>query len=241
MSAVAAPAAPSATAAIAPEAPAPLNPHRVDLSADEYFDVLNADGTPTGRTKLRAHVHRDGDWHASVHIWLLHSRTGEILLQLRAAHKDSFPSCWDVSCAGHLSAGESVMAACEAELGEELGLHAPAGVPFTSFCRPLCSLPREVISQGGRFIDREHTHCFLVEGDWDADKLQLQAEEVAGVKWMPVKELLEQLRKGGPQFVSYPDLPAYEQAVFSIILKRSEEIQAATRKQTQPQMQPAAS
>ena len=29
----------------------------------EPFDVITADGKPTGRVKSRAEVHRDGDWH----------------------------------------------------------------------------------------------------------------------------------------------------------------------------------
>src|SRR5688572_13467258 len=30
---------------------------------NEPFDVIHADGTPTGRVKTRAEIHRDGDWH----------------------------------------------------------------------------------------------------------------------------------------------------------------------------------
>jgi hypothetical protein len=37
----------------------------------EHFDVLTPDGTPTGVSKPRSDVHRDGDWHACVHIWVI--------------------------------------------------------------------------------------------------------------------------------------------------------------------------
>ena len=37
---------------------------------DEPFDVITADGKPTGRVKSRAEVHRDGDWHRAIHVWL---------------------------------------------------------------------------------------------------------------------------------------------------------------------------
>jgi len=204
-----------------------VNAHRLDLSAEEYFDVLNADGTPAGRTKLRAHVHRDGDWHACVHIWVMHAQTGEVLLQQRAAHKDSFPSCWDVSCAGHLSAGESVTAACAAELAEELGLRAPAGVPFASWCRFVCTLPREVVSQGGRFIDREHTHCFLVElagPEADTGAMVLQEAEVSAVRWAPLDEVVSAFKAAEQGFVSMPDFDVYDQAVFGKMRERSRQI-----------------
>ena len=38
---------------------------------EEEFDVLDAEGRPTGRVKARSAVHRDGDWHAAVHVWVL--------------------------------------------------------------------------------------------------------------------------------------------------------------------------
>ncbi len=37
---------------------------------DELFDVLDADGRPTGLAKPRGEVHRDGDWHGALHIWV---------------------------------------------------------------------------------------------------------------------------------------------------------------------------
>jgi isopentenyldiphosphate isomerase len=52
-------------------------------------------------------VHRDGDWHRSVHIWVLNSEKGELLMQKRVAFKDSWPSHWDIGCAGHVSAGDT--------------------------------------------------------------------------------------------------------------------------------------
>ena len=68
----------------------------------EYFDVLDENGNKTGETKLRSEVHRDGDWHRTVHIWVF-NRQGEVLLQRRCATKDSYPNMLDISCAGHLS------------------------------------------------------------------------------------------------------------------------------------------
>lgn len=37
----------------------------------EYFDLLDENGNKTGKTKLRNEVHRDGDWHKAVHIWII--------------------------------------------------------------------------------------------------------------------------------------------------------------------------
>ena len=90
--------------------------------SEEYFDVLDEKGNKTGITKPRSAVHRDGDWHKSVHVWII--RGNEILLQRRAPQKDSYPNMLDISAAGHLDAGEDAITGAMRELKEELGIDA---------------------------------------------------------------------------------------------------------------------
>lgn len=59
-------------------------------ASEEHFDVLQEDGTPTGFSKARSQVHRDGDWHRSTHIWVI-AQNGRILVQKRSSLKDTFP------------------------------------------------------------------------------------------------------------------------------------------------------
>jgi 8-oxo-dGTP diphosphatase len=87
----------------------------------EYFDILDENGNKTGITKLRNEVHRDGDWHKAVHIWIINNKK-EILLQRRCATKDSNPNMLDISCAGHLTAGDNSLDGAIRELKEELNL-----------------------------------------------------------------------------------------------------------------------
>lgn len=56
---------------------------------------------------FRSHVHRDGDYHRAVHVWIFAESTQELLVQRRADNKDSWPGLWDISSAGHISAGDS--------------------------------------------------------------------------------------------------------------------------------------
>ena len=42
-----------------------------------------------------------GDWHRSVHVWVYAQDADSLLIQKRAACKESWPSLWDVSAAGH--------------------------------------------------------------------------------------------------------------------------------------------
>lgn len=57
--------------------------------------------------ECRRLVHRDGDYHRAVHVWVYSESTQELLLQKRADCKASWPGKWDISSAGHISAGES--------------------------------------------------------------------------------------------------------------------------------------
>ena len=47
-------------------------------------------------------------------------------MQKRSAWKDSNPGCYDISSAGHLSAGDTYLEGALREIGEELGIHAEA-------------------------------------------------------------------------------------------------------------------
>jgi isopentenyldiphosphate isomerase len=87
----------------------------------EYIDVLTEEGKPIGQSVPRSEVHAKGLWHQAVHVWIINSK-GEILIQKRSAIKESSPGLWDISAAGHMSAGESVLEAVHKEISEELGI-----------------------------------------------------------------------------------------------------------------------
>ena len=88
----------------------------------ELFDVLRADGTPTGRRKARAAVHRDGDWHRALHVWV--AGVGDdgpfLTFQRRSPLKDTWPNRLDATVGGHFRAGESLADALR-ETEEEIG------------------------------------------------------------------------------------------------------------------------
>lgn len=91
---------------------------------DELFDVCDSLGRPLGMRKRRADVHRDGDWHRSIHCWVV-GQSGDgtpyIVFQLRSESKDTSPGKLDATVGGHLAAGESVEDALR-ETEEEIGL-----------------------------------------------------------------------------------------------------------------------
>jgi isopentenyldiphosphate isomerase len=50
----------------------------------------------------RKSVHEARLWHRSVHVWVFDKERNMVLLQKRTAEKDTFPSFWDISAAGHV-------------------------------------------------------------------------------------------------------------------------------------------
>jgi isopentenyldiphosphate isomerase len=90
----------------------------------ELFDIVLADGTPTGIVKARAAVHRDGDWHRSIHVWVF--GVGEdcepfLVFQRRSPQKDTWPGRLDATVGGHYRAGESLTDTLR-ETEEEIGV-----------------------------------------------------------------------------------------------------------------------
>lgn len=128
--------------------------------AEEEFDIVDATtGLATGERARRSVVHATGLYHRAVHVWLFAPATGEVLLQRRALDKDSWPGALDISCAGHVSAGDAPLPSAVRELEEELGIVLPPARfewLFTHVER------LESVQRGARFVNNEFNDVFLV-------------------------------------------------------------------------------
>lgn len=164
----------------------------------EYVDILTESGEKTGEKKPKDDVHRDGDWHKSVHIWVLNSKR-ELLIQRRAACKKSHPNQWDISAAGHVSAGDTPIAAAVREFQEELGL----SLSEDEF-EYLFEIRANAVLNNGTFIEREINDVYLVKKDIDPSVLHLQEEEVAEVKYIPWEELEIRIQAEDAEYVRHP-------------------------------------
>ena len=138
----------------------------------ELFETLKYNGKPTGKLKPRGEVHKNGDWHGSVHIWVFDGE--EVLLQKRSADKDVFPNFIDASCTGHIDPGETPEEAALRELSEELGIHAEA--------RDLRYILRQhVTNRLPGLYNREIAHVFLLNKPINRAVLSYQQEEIEGI------------------------------------------------------------
>src|SRR4051794_2243335 len=149
----------------------------------EMIDVLTATGESTGAQKPKADIHRDGDWHVAAHVWIV-TPDGRVLLQKRSTEKENWPGYWDVSAAGHLSAGETPAEAAVRETFEELGLRITP-----EELRRIGVIREECVLRDGAYIDKEVHEIFIVERDVDPSALTLQPGEVEDVQLVELDQL----------------------------------------------------
>ena len=140
----------------------------------ELFDVIDEDGNKTGQVKERGVAHRDGTLHATVHIWIVrpNQESGyDVLLQKRSECKDSNPGAYDISSAGHVSAGDELMESALREMEEELGIHAREDqLQFIGTHRGQF----EAEFHGKPFRDNERSTVYLYREPVDVNELDLQ-------------------------------------------------------------------
>ena len=157
---------------------------------EEIFDVTDDNGFPVGRTVTRSEAHDKGISHRTAHTWIVRKAGGsyEVLLQKRSANKESFPSMYDTSSAGHIQAGDDPLESAQRELFEELGIKAYEG-DFTFAGK--FHIKYEMEFHGKMFRDNEVAFVYVYEKPVDETKLVLQTEEVEEVKWFNIDEVLE--------------------------------------------------
>ncbi len=147
----------------------------------EYFDILDENGNKIGKTKLRTEVHRDGDWHKAVHIWIFNDKN-EVLLQRRSKNKDSNPNKLDISSAGHLSAGDDSLTGAIRELKEELNLDVkPEELMFIDTLKH----SRKYTST---FINNEFDDMYILKTSKTISEMKFQEEEIQEIMFVSFDE-----------------------------------------------------
>ena len=166
----------------------------------EWFDVVDENGIPTGKTVESSIAHRDGIAHRTAHIWIIRKGSEgetEILLQQRSENKDSFPLQYDTSSAGHIRAGDEPLPSAVREMGEELGIRAEEK-DFT-FIGTFLNRYQQVF-HGSLFKDNEISFVYIYERPVDEGDLVLQEEEVKEVRWFSLSYVIEETRKHNEMF-----------------------------------------
>ena len=80
-------------------------------------------------------AHREGRLHRAFSVFVFNAK-GELLLQQRAATKYHSASLWTNTCCGHPRPGETLVAAGERRLKEEMGLSIPLRLSLIHISEP---------------------------------------------------------------------------------------------------------
>lgn len=159
--------------------------------------------------------------------------TQQLLLQLRSDDKDSWPGQWDISSAGHISAGDTSLLSAQRELEEELGVK----LPKDAFEKIFVFL-QECVTNDGKFINNEFNDVYLVTilHPIPLEAFTLQKEEVSAVKYVPYEEYRNFLSKEDPAYVPY-DVNGEYGKLFDIIRQRCQVNTEARSLSLQKQLQ----
>lgn len=163
---------------------------------DEYIDLLNEDGKKSGENCLKSEAHKKGLLHASVHIWIFNAAK-EVLIQKRATNKDTFPNLWDVSVAGHISAGEEPITSAIREVEEEIGL----ALLKNQF--HFIGTSKKKVEHHSNLIDYELHHIYICVNNFNINSLKIQQEEVSEIKKISIEKLIKSINNPLNNFVPH--------------------------------------
>lgn len=170
----------------------------------ELFDIFDRDGRPLGAPKPRGLVHRDGDWHRSLHIWVLleddpatpalagaAAREPWLLFQQRSRDKDTWPGALDIAVTGHYRAGERLEDTLR-EAEEEIGLPlSPGEVARLGFRRSAGETAPPI-------VDRELQDVLLATTHLGLSALRPHPDEVTALFALPLGAALRLMRREAP-------------------------------------------
>ncbi|MDD6345358.1 MAG: barstar family protein [Oscillospiraceae bacterium] len=159
---------------------------------EEFLNIVDENEHVTNHIKPRSLVHRDGDGHLTSHIWIIRrvDTSVYVLLQKRSDEKLLYPGLYDVSSAGHTSAGEETRYSAVRELSEELGINAdPRNLEFIGMekSEKVCD------TREGKRIDKEFATIFVYNKPVDIKNIRLQKSEVSEVCWVDIDECIARI------------------------------------------------
>jgi len=144
------------------------------------IDIVDENDNVIGQ-KEKDDVHRDGDLHRVVHVWVLNSKN-ELLCHRRADSKKVYPGFWDIIVGGHLNAGETYEDAALREVEEEIGIKfSKDDMVFIGNWKgnPNDQEPRI----------REFSKSFAILYDSGIETMKMDTEEMSELKFVPIEEL----------------------------------------------------
>lgn len=148
---------------------------------EEIFDIFDEEDRPLNQNKPRSEVHKNGDWHRVVHVYV-YNQEGQVLVHMRSPFKDSKPGCWDARFGGHVTKGMSNLDTAVLELKQEIGLSiAPE------------DLQKGFKEKNSNFPNNEHVQVYFYSFLGRTEDLHFSDKEVVEVKWMSKEDIVKSM------------------------------------------------
>lgn len=161
--------------------------------ATELIDVLDENGVHTGEVLPRKEIHKRGLWHRAIVVAIVNEKN-EVLLQQRSEKKDKNAGMWDISVAGHISAGQDSLSAAAREINEEVSVLLGYRTEIKDFRYMYCF--RKEQKFGEEYIERQFYDFFILRTSGVDDKtLFFQQEEVQAVKFVDLSTIQRLVEK----------------------------------------------
>lgn len=159
------------------------------MRQEEKVILVNDKDEPIGLMgKMEAH--EKGLLHRAFSVFVFNDKN-ELMIQQRAAHKYHSPLLWANTCCSHPRDGESVIAAGERRLMEEMGFQTPLEHK-TSF------IYKAPFDNG--LIEHEFDHILTGKYNEDPD---VNPDEVADWRWISLEELREEIKAHPDKFTAW--------------------------------------
>lgn len=146
---------------------------------EEKVILVDQSDMPLG-TMPKMEAHEKAILHRAFSVFILNKK-GELMLQQRAFHKYHSPGLWTNTCCSHQRLGESNIEAGQRRLREEMGFSVPLKELF-SF------IYKAPFDNGLTEHELDHVMVGYTENSPD-----INLEEVAAWKWMPLDTLADDL------------------------------------------------
>lgn len=170
--------------------------------SNELIDVLNEDGVLTGEVLPRSEVHKKGLWHRAIVVAIV-NENNEILLQQRSEKKEKNAGMWDISVAGHISAGQDSLSAAAREINEEVSVLLGYRTEIKDFRYMYCFRKEQKFRED--FIERQFYDFFILRTSGVDDKtLYFQKDEVQAVKFVDLATIQKMIENN--ELVERPEV-----------------------------------
>jgi isopentenyl-diphosphate Delta-isomerase len=149
----------------------------------EVYNIVDENDCIIGQAS-RKHIHKNKLLHRSAHILVFNSRN-KLFLQKRAICKDESPGFWDISCAGHVEAGETYDKCAHRELLEELNIKA-------------------ILKPSIKILARKETHFEHVQvySCITDDEIQINPQEISEGAFFDLSQIQKNIASNPTQFTS---------------------------------------